>query len=92
MPELDASVYVIPRSFVKNGLDRYVVLNRVAKSVIDGCRGMHAEFVFTREGKPVTRIYNSGWKAARRRAAKRYGAEIGRDRVLKGLRGFEYTI
>ena len=38
VPELDTSVFVIPRSFVKNGLDRYVVLNRVAKSVIDGCR------------------------------------------------------
>jgi integrase len=30
VPELDTSVFVIPRSFVKNGLDRYVVLNRVA--------------------------------------------------------------
>jgi hypothetical protein len=47
VPELDTSVFVIPRSFVKNGLDRYVVLNRVAKSVIDGCQGAHAEFVFT---------------------------------------------
>lgn len=69
----------IPRSFVKNGLDRYVVLNRVAKSVIDGCRGAHTEFVFTCEGEPVTRIYNSGWKGARRRAAKRYAMEIGRS-------------
>lgn len=78
VPELKTSVFVIPRGFVKNGLDRYVVQNRVAKSVIDGCRGSHAEFVFTCEGEPVTRIYNSGWKAARRRASKRYEAEIGR--------------
>jgi integrase len=79
VPELDTSVFVIPRSFVKNGLDRYVVLNRVAKSVIDGCRGAHAEFVFTCGREPVTRIYNTGWKAARRRAAERYAAEIGRS-------------
>jgi hypothetical protein len=32
VPELDTSVFVIPRSLVKNGLDRYVVLNRIAKS------------------------------------------------------------
>src|SRR5580698_10592333 len=42
------------------------------------CAGRHAEFVFTREGSPVTRIYNSGWKAARRRAAARYEHELGR--------------
>jgi integrase len=55
VPELDTSVFVIPRGYVKNGLDRYVVLNRVAKSVIDGCRGEHPVFVFTRRGKPITR-------------------------------------
>jgi hypothetical protein len=59
--------------------DRYVVLNRVAKSVIDGCRGEHPEFVFTRAWQPITRIYNSGWKAARRRASKRYASEFGRS-------------
>ena len=79
MTELDTSVFVVPRAFVKNGLDRFVVLNRVAKSVIDGCRGEHPEFVFTRRGKPLTRIYNSGWKAARRRASKRYASEFGRS-------------
>jgi integrase len=79
VPELDTSVFVVPRAFVKNGLDRFVVLNRVAKSVIDGCRGEHPEFVFTRRGKPITRIYNSGWRAARRRASKRYTSEFGRS-------------
>jgi len=78
IPELGASIFVIPRDYVKNALDRYVVLNRIARSVIAGCRGRHPEFVFTYEGKPVTRIYNSGWKAARRRAAARYEREIGR--------------
>ena len=78
VPELGGSIFVIPRDFVKNALDRYVVLNRIARSVIAGCRGRHAEFVFTREGRPLTRIYNSGWKAARRRAAARYEQEFGR--------------
>ena len=79
VPDLDTSVFVVPRAFVKNRLDRFVVLNRVAKSVIDSCRGEHPEFVFTRRGKPITRIYNSGWKAARRRASKRCASEFGRS-------------
>jgi hypothetical protein len=40
VPELDASVFVVPREYVKNALDRYVVLNRIAKSVIESCRGV----------------------------------------------------
>jgi len=55
VPELETSVFVIPRTFVKNGLDRYVVLNRIAKSVIEGWRGEHVEFVFTRAGRPIAR-------------------------------------
>ena len=77
-PELETSFFVIPKARVKNGLDRYVVLNRVAKSVIERCRGTHPEFVFTRAGQPITKIYNSGWRAARRRAAERYACEFGR--------------
>ena len=46
--------------------------------MIEHCRGRHSEFVFTRGGSPVTHIYNSGWKAARRRAAARYEREFGR--------------
>ena len=76
--ELGTSIFVIPRDFVKNALDRYVVLNRIARSVIETCRGKHSEFVFTRAGGPVTHIHNSGWKAARRRAAARYEARPGR--------------
>src|SRR6516165_5490963 len=64
VPELEASVFVI--------------LNRIARSVIENCRGEHRELVFTHEGQGVTKIYNSGWKAARRRAASRYERELGR--------------
>jgi hypothetical protein len=59
-PELkDTSVFIIPRDFVKNGLDRYVVQNRIARSVIGSCRKEHPEFVFTRNGRPVAGINNS---------------------------------
>jgi len=76
--ELDSSIFVVPRRFVKNGLDRYVVLNRIARSVIESCRRKHPERVFTRNGRPITKIYNSGWKGARRRASERYAKELGR--------------
>jgi integrase len=78
VPELETSSFVIPKAHVKNGLERYVVLNRIARSVIDNCRGEHRELVFTHEGQGVTKMYNSGWKAARRRAASRYERELGR--------------
>ncbi len=68
VPELGASVFVIPGDNVKNGEDRVVVLNRVARSVIESVRGEHPTHVFTYRGEPVTKINNSGWKAARQRA------------------------
>ena len=44
-----------------------VVLNRVAKSVIEGVRGHHPERVFTYYGRPVRSINNNGWKSVRRK-------------------------
>jgi integrase len=79
IPELHTSIFVIPREYTKLELDRYVVLNRVARSIIESCRGKHPEVVFTYRGSPVEKLYNSGWKAARRRAAARYQHEIGRS-------------
>ena len=34
VPELDTSVFIIPGEFVKNGDERLVVLNKVAKLVV----------------------------------------------------------
>jgi integrase len=78
IPELHTSIFVIPREYTKLELDRYVVLNRIARAIIEGRRGKHPEFVFTYEGNPIEKLYNTGWKAARRRAAERYLSEIGR--------------
>jgi hypothetical protein len=60
VPELQTSVFVVLKSYVKNGLDSYLVLNRIARSVIESCRGQHPERVFSRDGEPVTKLYNSG--------------------------------
>ncbi|HXQ21990.1 MAG TPA: tyrosine-type recombinase/integrase [Candidatus Acidoferrales bacterium] len=75
VPELSSSVFIIPNAYVKNGEDRLVILNRVARSVIDEVRGEHAEFVFAYRGQPVTKMNNSAWKCARERAADGLEAE-----------------
>jgi len=66
VPELKSSVFIIPGARVKNREDRLVVLNRVARSVIEEARGKHPEFVFTYRGYLVQRINNNGWRCARR--------------------------
>ena len=76
MPELETSVFVIPKTIVKNKSDRLIVLNDVARSVVDSVRDSHASRVFTYKRKPVKRMHNSAWKRARERAAKAYRNEI----------------
>ena len=44
--ELGVSVFVIPKQVAKNGEERVVMLNAVARSVIDEQRGRHEQFVF----------------------------------------------
>ncbi len=66
VPELDTSVFLIPGELVKNREDRLVVLNRVARSVLEEVRGNHPEYVFTYKGHPVQSINNSSWKRVRR--------------------------
>lgn len=68
IPELNTSVFIIPGEKVKNREDRLVVLNKIAGQVIQEVRGLHPTFVFTYEGRCITRMLNSAWKKARLRA------------------------
>ncbi len=43
IPELETSVFIIPGDVAKNSDDRLVVLNRVARSMIEEVRGQHPE-------------------------------------------------
>ncbi len=63
--------FVIPPSFVKNRIERVVVLNDIAKSVIQKQMGSHLEFVFVYRGHPVSRMNESAFRNARARAAKK---------------------
>ena len=66
--ELDTSIFIIPSHGVKNREDRLVGLNRVAKAVIEEMRGVHPEYVFTYNGRPLTARCRKAWRAARERA------------------------
>lgn len=60
------SVFIIPGERVKNGEERLVVLNRIARAVIERQRGKHPEYVFVYHGKPIHHMLNNGWKKARK--------------------------
>ena len=83
VPELGTSVFLIPadfggrheRSGVKNGDERLVVLNSVAKSIIEKQRGISKEWVFPYSGTAMHRMNDSAWKKARVRAAKLWQEE-----------------
>ena len=81
VPELNTSVFVVPgyvfdeeningvKRNVKNGEDRLIVLNKIAKSVIEKVRGNHPEYVFTYKGnKMLTSINNTSWQNAVKRS------------------------
>lgn len=72
IPELQTSVFLIPGELVKNGEDRLVVLNTVARAVVNRQRGKHPEnvFVYTYKNgsRQVERINNHGWRTARKNA------------------------
>ena len=68
VPELDTSVFVLPETITKTSTERVVVLNAIAKRVIEARRGIHDSYVFTYRGKPMARLHNNGWKTAWKKA------------------------
>jgi integrase len=68
VPQLNTSVFIIPAHAVKNRTDRLVVLNRLARAVVQEMRGAHPTHVFSLKGKPLYSMYGTVWKNARKRA------------------------
>jgi integrase len=68
VPEVDDSVFIIPDTVAKNGQERIVVLNRIARKVVEGERGKHPRIIFTYYGERLSRVRNHAWKKARDRA------------------------
>jgi len=79
VPKLKTSVFIIPPLFdenedkgVKNREERFVVLNRVAKAIVEEMRGKHPTHVFSYKGKPVKSMNTTSWKKARKAAKLPY--------------------
>ena len=77
VPELDTSIFIVPGYMnEKNDDDEYlVVLNSIAKRIIEARRGAHPEYVFAYKTdrhddrvKPLTKLNNSAWKRGWRKA------------------------
>ena len=86
--ELGTLVFIVPGDLAKNREDRLVVLNDVAKSVIEARRvaakkeeektGVRSRYVFTYRGDRLGCMNNSAWQNARKGAAEALEAETGR--------------
>ncbi len=62
-------------AFLSKVCDRLVVLNPIAKSLVEAQRDVHPSRVFTYRDRPVGNMYNSAWKRARLAAAKAHAKE-----------------
>ena len=61
-------VFLPPADVTKNGDERIVVLNRIARGVVESERGRHPKYVFSYKGKRLARMNNHAWRRARERA------------------------
>ena len=67
VPEIASSVFIITAERHKNGEERLVVLNRIARSIIDANRELHSDYVFTYtrsekcERKPLSDLTSPAW-------------------------------
>lgn len=65
LPALGVSVFVLSGDGTKNGEERVILLNAVARSVVESCRGNGSEWVFCYKGEPVKRMNATAWRRAR---------------------------
>jgi len=84
--DLETTVFVLPESVTKTSTERAVVLNAVARQVVESRRKQHREYVFTYHDKPLTRLHNSAWK----RSWKAVGLPCDRG-ILKGVHNLRHT-
>ena len=67
------SVFMIPDTkntarYLRPTYDKVVVLNEIARRVVESQRGKHPYSVFNYRGRPLSSMINTGWKKARKKA------------------------
>ena len=65
---LEATVFVLPETATKNGKERIVPLNAVARSIVESKRGEAGDYVFTFKGQRISRMTNKAWIKGRKQA------------------------
>lgn len=68
IPDMGISVFVLPESYTKTRTERVVVLNCVARRIIEGRRGINETYVFTYRDRPMGALNNTAWRRAWRKA------------------------
>ena len=64
--DLDIKAFRIPAKFHKNKKPKLVVLNSIAREIIERNRGKHPERVFSFKGKPVRRFNSTAFQRIRK--------------------------
>ena len=86
IPELNLSVFDIPRESVKGRKrNRVLVCNTVAQSIIEAQRGKHPKIVFPYQGHRIETMNNNAWHRVRK-AAELPGLHIHDLRHTVGMR------
>ena len=86
IPGMQTSVFILPASVTKTSTERVVVLNTIAKRVIESRRGKHRDCVFTYRGNSMLKLNGSAWKRSWRKA--KLPVEKG---ILKGVHNLRHT-
>ena len=86
LPDMKTSVFILPASITKTSTERVVVLNTIARRVIESRRGKHKNHVFTYRGNAIGKLNNSAWK----RAWRLVGLPTEKG-ILKGVHNLRHT-
>ena len=86
IPDLGTSVFILPESITKTSTERVVVLNTVARNVIEARRDIHPKYVFTYRGRRLNKLRTSAWI----RAWKKAGLPTEKG-ILKGVHNLRHT-
>ena len=68
IPTLGQDVFVFELPDSKNGSPMYAFCNSVAREVINRQRGKDPEYLFAYDGHRISKMNNSAWKTARKKA------------------------
>lgn len=88
LDNFDESVFMIPGAGMKNKRPWMLVLNSVARDILEGQRGKHPEFVFTNcHNQFWKRLYTTTWMKAWREA----GLPSDNPNIMRGPHNLRHT-